>query len=148
MEANLEATQNKCMICWGTKDLKVGDCCTAFICQPCIDQTKKTSKRRCPNCTARLVRVQFMDFDVAFKVHKKIASVVAESEQHQQNTSNGGKVMRWLEENLEAQMPSGREEEKSWHRANSGGWSVVPVHEGPGAKQPHRGSQPSGGALQ
>jgi hypothetical protein len=118
VEANLEATQNKCMICWGTKDLKVGDCCTAFVCQPCIDQTKKTSKRRCPNCTARLVRVQFMDFDVAFKVHRKIASVVAESEQHQQNTSNGGKVMRWLEENLEAQMPSGREEEKGGTELN------------------------------
>ena len=76
----MEATQNKCMICWGTKDLKVGDCCTAFLCQPCIDQTKKTSKSKCPNCSARLFRVNFMDFDVAFKVHKKIGSVAAESE--------------------------------------------------------------------
>ena len=59
-----------------------------------------------------------MDFDVAFKVLKKIASVVAESDQHQQNTSNGGKVMRWLEENLEAQMPSGREEEKGGTELN------------------------------
>ena len=100
------------MIFWGTKDLKVGDCCAAFVCQPCIDQTKKTSKRKCPNCSARLIRVNFMDFDVAYKMHKKIAGVVAETEQHQLYTSNRGKIMRWIEENLEAQLPSGREEYK------------------------------------
>ena len=45
----------------------------------------------------RLLRVNFMDFDVAFKVHKKIASVVAEAEQHQLNTSNRNKIVRWMQ---------------------------------------------------
>ena len=77
LEAGLEASENVCLVCHRTANIKVTACCTGLICEGCIADLRKEGKA-CPSCRDRVLLKQYHGLTEAYKMYKKISTIVGD----------------------------------------------------------------------
>ena len=77
LEGGLEASENVCTVCHRTANIKIAGCCSVLLCEGCIADLRQKDKI-CPVCKKRVLLSQFHGLTDAYKLYKKMSTIVTD----------------------------------------------------------------------
>ncbi len=100
-----------CAMCYKTANIKFAGCCSALLCEGCITDLRQKDKI-CPVCRKRVLLNQFHGLTEAYKMYKKMSTIVGDQAVIATANSSRTRATRWVQRSMEEGLPQGQEEEK------------------------------------